>query len=601
MKKLIKFLFGKDVWVSKTGVMIATAFLSLIWFVVDWCNFTTFRAMSDWLLYVNNFVAAVLLTVPFMISKRIWVQVLFLLVADCLFMANLIYCRTYFTAIPPQSYALASNMADFTASIFTSLRWLDLGFPLILAAGVAVAGRVANSPRGGWKHIAVTGLLAALISCSAIMCRGGFYKAYDTLTQSCYYYTCGVPTYTIAGHIAYNVMSEANSTSPEARAKVDEWLADHSRLMPHTALPDSIARRTNLVVIICESLESWPLEAEIEGKEITPYLNSLIADSTTLYAPHLLTQVASGRSIDFQLMLNTGLLPMKGTVYSMKFPSATYPSLNKAMAAKYGARSILFTCDKPITWNQEAISRAFGYDSLIDRRNWRIDELVGNPGKLSDGSFMRQSVEKLKANNLWPEGSPAMLTFVTYSGHSPFVLPDKMKDPSFDISAAGLPDKITDYVTMAHYTDSQLHTIVDYIKSRPDYANTLIVITGDHEGLASLRREARQTSEAARRLVDEAQYTPLLVLNSPVTGRIDKTVGQIDIYPTLLNLMGLDDYGWKGLGQSILSPGHPGVAVSSMTMEMRGDTTALSPELLHHINGAMPVSDAMIRMDYFKE
>lgn len=40
--------------------------------------------------------------------------------------------------------------------------------------------------------------MAALISWSAIICRGGFYKAYDTLTQSCYYYTCGVPTYTIA-------------------------------------------------------------------------------------------------------------------------------------------------------------------------------------------------------------------------------------------------------------------------------------------------------------------------------------------------------------------------------------------------------------------
>ena len=139
-------MFGKDVWVSKTGVMIATAFLSLIWFVVVWCNFTTFRAMSDWLLYINNFVAAVLLTVPFMLSRRVWVQTVFLLLIDCLFMANLIYCRTYFTAIPPQSYALASNMADFTASIFTSLRWLDLGFPLILAAGVALAAALQMHP-----------------------------------------------------------------------------------------------------------------------------------------------------------------------------------------------------------------------------------------------------------------------------------------------------------------------------------------------------------------------------------------------------------------------------------------------------------------------
>lgn len=63
------------------------------------------------------------------------------------------------------------------------------------------------------------------------------------------------------------------------------------------------------MIIVCESLESWPVEARIAGKEITPYINSLLADSATLYVPRLLTQVDAGRSIDFQLMLNTGLLP----------------------------------------------------------------------------------------------------------------------------------------------------------------------------------------------------------------------------------------------------------------------------------------------------
>ena len=36
--------------------------------------------------------------------------------------------------------------------------------------------------------------------------------------------------------------------------------------------------------------------------------------------------------------------------------------------------------------------------------------------------------------------------------------------------------------------------------------------------------------------------------------RYDKVMGQIDMYPTLLNLLQLDDYYWSGLGQSILDP-----------------------------------------------
>lgn len=601
MKDFYKFLFGKDLWFSRTGMMILTSFLSLMWFIIDWCSFTTFRAMSDWLLYCNNILAAIILSMPFIATKKVWLQTTFLAIIDCLFLANIMYCRTYFTAIPPESYALAGNMADFTASIWTSLRYMDLGFPIILIIGTIIAYRIKPrvAPRRGIR-LTFLSVILALISGCVIICRGGFYAAYDKLTQSCYYSTCGVPIYTIGGHLGYFALDKANASSADMHKEISQWVDEHNRMMPYRALPDSIEKRKNLVVIICESLESWPLQTNAGGKAITPYLNSLIADSTTLFVPNVLTQVASGRSIDFQLLLNTGLLPMTGTVYSMKYPSATYPSLNKALAKKHGSKSIIFTCDKPITWNQEAISRAFGYDSLIDRRAWNIDELIGNPGKLSDGSFLRQSVEKLRNENIWPAGEPVMLTFVTYSGHSPFVLPDKFKDSKFDLSDTKLPEKLKDYITIAHYTDSQLHTIVDYLKSRPDYDDTLILITGDHEGLGVLREESRKASKEASALVSSGQFTPLIMLNSPVTGRIDKVVGQVDIYPTLLNLLGLDDYEWKGLGCSILSPVHPGIAISSMTLEMAGDSTSIRPEIVRSLNRGRHVSDAIIRNDYFK-
>lgn len=601
MKDFLKFLFGKDLWFSRTGLMILTSFLSLMWFIIDWCSFTTFRAMSDWLLYCNNILAAIILSIPFIATKKVWLQTTFLAIIDCLFLANLMYCRTYFTAIPPESYALAGNMADFTASIWTSLRYMDLGFPIILIIGTIITYRIKPRivPRRGIR-LTFLSVILALISGCVIICRGGFYTAYDKLIQSCYYSTCGVPIYTIGGHLAYFALDKANSSAADMHKEINQWIDEHNRLMPYRALPDSVEKRKNLVVIICESLESWPLQANAGGKAITPYLNSLIAESTTLFVPNVLTQVASGRSIDFQLLLNTGLLPMTGTVYSMKYPSATYPSLNKALAEKHGSKSIIFTCDKPITWNQEAISKAFGYDSLIDRRAWNIDELIGNPGKLSDGSFLRQSVEKLRNENIWPAGAPVMLTFVTYSGHSPFVLPDKFKDSEFDLSDTKLPEKLKDYITMVHYTDSQLHILVDYLKSRADYNDTLILITGDHEGLGVLREESRKASKEASALVSSGQFTPLIMLNSPVTGRIDKVVGQVDIYPTLLNLLGLDDYEWKGLGCSILSPVHPGIAISSMTLEMVGDSTSIRPEIVRSLNRGRHVSDAIIRNDYFK-
>ena len=596
MKRIANYLFGRDVWHTRIGVIAAGMFLSLIWFNIVWSMGTTFRAMSDWMLYSVNILAALILTVPYALTRKVWVAIIFMLVADGFCMANLMYCRTYFTAIPLDSYGLASNLNRYTSTLWDSLRLADVGFLVILIFTVLLAYRLPKP--SSWKptlrFLASIPLMAVIVSIG-ILCRGGFYNEYDRLTQSCRFYTCGVPTYTIAGHLIYNAMCQDTEITPERLSEIETWMAEHSRLMPYTPLTDTIAGppRTSMVLILCESLESWALEKDIDGKPITPFLNSLIADSTTLYAPNMQTQVAQGRSIDCQLMLNSGLLPMLTQVYSMKYPLSTYPTINKAMKQATGAKSMIFTTVKPISWNQDGVVRAFGYDSLLHRGTWELDEQVGNPPMLSDGSFMRQSVAKLKEGELWPVGEPRMLTFVTYSGHNPFRLPDNLKDPDFDVSGLGLPEKMADYITMAHYTDSKIAQLVDYVRSRPDYSNTIIVIIGDHEGLASDRADILK-SPKAEGIVSAEQFTPFIVLNSPVPGRIDKIVGQIDMYPTLLQLMRLDSYPWRGQGQSILESGKPSFAISSLTNAIVGDTTNIDQDLFEHISRARRVSDDII-------
>lgn len=571
----------------------------LLWFDVDWCMATTFRAMSDPLMWLNTLVAALLISLPYIATRKIAVHLIWLTAVFGLLEANLMYCRTYLTAIPPSSYLLAGNLSDFTASVADSIRWYDLiGLLIIIAGGAAMKRMATVRPRRPLPRIVLLSAILASVSALCIIARGGFYAAYDRLAQSCYYSTCGVPVYTVGGHIVYSLIDENRRESCDHTVEIDRWIALHDSVVAKSALPAGVVPRRNLVLIICESLESWPIEATVDGKEVTPYLNSLLRDSTAFYAPNILTQVATGRSIDCQLLINCGLLPTSGQVYSMKYPSVTYPSLNKAMRERYGAKSYIFTCDKPITWNQQAISRAFGYDSLIDRRAWRMDEMIGNPAKLSDGSFLRQSVELLRQGHIWPEGESRMLTFVTYSGHNPFRLPDKMVDPQFDMRDKDLPRRLADYIAMAHYTDSQLHTLIDYLRSRSDFDETLVVIVGDHEGLAGDRSDFAKASS----LVSEGQYTPLLILNAPCGNgsRVESVAGQIDIYPTLTAMLGLSDYSWHGMGQSLLDTDRAAYAISMMTGEEVGDTAAMTPQILQMLRSARRISDAAIRSDYFK-
>lgn len=68
------------------------------------------------------------------------------------------------------------------------------------------------------------------------------------------------------------------------------------------------------------------------------------------------------------------------------------------------------------------------------------------------------------------------------------------------------------------------------------------------------------------------------------------------MYPTVLNLLQLEDYRWVGLGQSILDPEKKGCAVSPQMQVESDDTT---PEDIDFKKEAYTISDEIIRLDYF--
>ena len=79
---------------------------------------------------------------PYVVSRRFWIAVTVLFLADGVLVANLMYCRTYFTAIPLDSYLLAGNLSDFTASVVDSMRWLDILIPLTTVAAWIIGRRM---------------------------------------------------------------------------------------------------------------------------------------------------------------------------------------------------------------------------------------------------------------------------------------------------------------------------------------------------------------------------------------------------------------------------------------------------------------------------
>lgn len=594
LKKLTRWDSGR---VDSLVPFFAILFKFLL-FDAIWCYYTTFQPFSKWPLYVTSVSAAMLVALPYILSRRRWVGVTMMVLTDIWLVANLMYFRTYFSAIPPSSYFLAGNLADFMPAVAGSLNVCDALFPLSTAGAVIMMFKLRKTrgavvlPFSRMLYVIVLAVLVGVFAL-AMLPKGGFIKVYDRQRSHAYLHSSMTPMYSLFGTLYYNITLDNAVLTDEQSNEIDRWFSDHcayiaekQQIQPPVTVP-----KTNCVIIFAESLESWVIGLDFEGKEITPHLNRLVADSTAIYAPHVLTQVNAGRSIDAQLLILAGLMPLRSGVYSTLYPGNTYYTLPKASKEINNTRNYLITVDKTKTWNQRGVARAFGIDTILSYPDFEQTEAFGTRKTLGDRAFFRQCIDKIERGEIWPVGEKAFVQMVTYSGHFPFRLPDELKTITFSDT---IPEMMRDYMTDAHYTDAAIGSFIDYLRTRPDYDSTLVVITGDHEGLANNRRDL--CASKGGDVISKDEFTPLIILNAPAAMTYDGVMGQIDIYPTILELLGLRDYKWHGLGQSILDPSKAAVAVSPR-MVVKGDTAGITAARLEHLRQTPEISDLIIRFN----
>ncbi|MBD5224623.1 MAG: LTA synthase family protein [Bacteroidales bacterium] len=588
-----RLLFNEGLWTKRFALSWAGCLLTVLVFDLLWCGQTTFRALGFVSTYINALTLATVMALPSVATRKQWPQIALMAVVDLLMIANLMYCRTYFNSIPPASYLLVGQVFDFHTSIADSWSWRYLSLPLVtlLTLLFTFTGKEVRKPV--WTPYLITLVLLGSCSVLAAVVNGGLVSHVEWLKSECYYATTPPVIYTPFGTLAAELAITERAITPEEREGVAQWNRDHMRFqsrMQQTSrtIPDSL-RRDNLIVIICESLESWPIGARLEGKELTPHLNAAMADTaSTWYASQVLSQVGNGRSIDGQLLMLAGMYPMRNDVFSMKYPEAKFFALPDAMKEQ-GAKTYLLSGDKPSTWNQGLVARSFGITRQEMADSWDNSERIGHPKRLSDGSLIEQTIAKMQRGDVWPEGEKAYVQLVTYTGHNPFKIPEKLRTITFSGDHHG---KLIDYLTAVNYTDQALGHFIDYLKSRPDWDRTMVVVAGDHEALASWRHEIRNSAEG-RELVAPAGFVPMIVLNSPVGGTHNEVMGQVDVYTTLLDLMGLP-YSWRGMGFSALSPDSPRFAYDYQgTME--GTAAGAAAGLREHVASAPQNSDLMIR------
>jgi phosphoglycerol transferase MdoB-like AlkP superfamily enzyme len=280
-------------------------------------------------------------------------------------------------------------------------------------------------------------------------------------------------------------------------------------------------------------MQEFVINRKIAGKEITPNLNKLISDS--LYFDNLHYQIGAGNTSDAEFLSNTSLYPAKeGSVY-YRFTQNTYDSLPRILKEQsYESYAMhAFTAG---FWNRTEMYQTLGFDKFVNGDDYIPDDFEGwNGDALSDASFFRQSVEKFDSSN------PFYAFMITLSSHHPF---NDFENHDF-YTAEFEGTYIGNYMKAAHYADKCIGEFVDDLEKRGILENTLLVLYGDHSAVP--KHLAGQMMDLLNMKYSELEWTKLqkvpLIIHYPGLKngeKVSTTGGQIDILPTIANLMGFE-------------------------------------------------------------
>ena len=99
----------------------------------------------------------------------------------------------------------------------------------------------------------------------------------------------------------------------------------------------------NIIVLHLESFQQWLIDYKVDGKEVTPTINSLYHSSNTLAFDNFFNQVGQGKTSDAELMLEASLFGLpEGSAMSTNGTTNTFQAAPAILDQKLGYSSASF-------------------------------------------------------------------------------------------------------------------------------------------------------------------------------------------------------------------------------------------------------------------
>lgn len=396
----------------------------------------------------------------------------------------------------------------------------------------------------------------------------------------------------------------------EEKTIVEQYFNEKNKNKVQNPEYNSIAKDRNLIIVQVEALQNFVIGNTINGQEITPFLNNLVDES--VYCENIYNQVAGGNTCDAEFLVNNSLYPIgSGAVY-FRYPRNLYYSLPSKLR-DLGYSTTVAHAFKPSFWNRQIFYNNVGFETFYSLNDFVEDEIVG--WAVSDKSFFKQTMDKIDMNEKFYSFN------ITLSSHHPY-------DAFFGFENLDVGKyegkQLGNYLKGANYVDSALESLFDLLKEKGVYDNSVIVIYGDHSGI--FEDQSTDLCEYLGIEYNEFEWKKLqqipVIIHVPgenLVKRVSNVGGEIDILPTIANLMGIDmpymmgkdmlnipnDDGYAVLRySSVITDNYMYLSDSKTFYDMKtGDKidASLNMDDLNKKLNELKISDIIINKDYFRK
>lgn len=311
----------------------------------------------------------------------------------------------------------------------------------------------------------------------------------------------------------------------------------------------------NIIKIHLESFQSFLIDYELHGEEVTPFINSLIRDQEEdfTYFENFFHQTEQGKTADAELIMDNSLYGLpQGSAFVTKGTN-TYQALPAILGQQQDYTSAVFHGDVKTFWNRDEIYKQFAVDHFFDDTYYDMspEQVIGYG--LKDKPFFEESMPLLESLK-----QPFYAHMMTLTHHHPYLIDEE----DATIAPAETGDRSVDrYFQTARYLDESLEQFFNDLKDAGLYDDSIIMIYGDHYGISDNHNRAmgELIGEEITPLKNaQLQRVPFMIKIPGVEGQgtVQEYTGQIDVAPTLLHILGIKAQDYILFGTDMFSEDH---------------------------------------------